>query len=213
MAPRIRILVADDHAIIRHGLKDILERHFPRVIVGEAENGTAALALVRQGRWDAVVLDIGMPGQSGLDVLGELAGTKAAPPVLMLSMHAEAQYARRVMKMGASGYVTKIKAPLTIVEAVKCVLSGGKYFGAGPDGREPGLSKSGSQYSLQAGLSRRELQVLGHMAAGKAQKEIAADLDISSQTVSTHRARILRKLGGRSTADLIRFALANNLVE
>lgn len=214
MAKRSRILIADDHALIRLGLREILERCLPHVVIGEAETGKAALELVRTGAWDVVVLDIVMPGRSGLEVLREVTRLKQAPAVLMLSMHAEEQYARRVMKMGASGYITKIKAPQAIVEAVRCVLGGGKYFSPALNGGEATLPGSGIHNSgSSADLSRRELQVLRQITSGKSQKQIASDLAISTQTVSTHRARILRKLGRHTTADLIRYALENGLAD
>jgi DNA-binding NarL/FixJ family response regulator len=213
MAKRSRILIADDHALIRHGLRDILERCLPKVIIGEAETGIAALEFVHNATWDVVVLDIVMPGRSGLEVLSEMIGLNPAPPVLMLSMHAEEQYARRVMKMGASGYITKIKAALAIVEAVKCILAGGRYFNPALNDQEIELAAPGGRNVPRAELSRREVQVLRQITTGKSQKQIAADLAVSTQTVSTHRARILRKLGRHTTADLIRYALENGFAD
>jgi len=190
-----------------------LEQHLPHVLIGEAESGWAALELARRAHWDVVVLDIVMPGKSGIEVLGEMVRFDRVPAVLMLSMHAEEQYARRVMEMGAAGYITKIKAPLTIVEAVKCVMGGGRYFSSVSHEREAMLSELDRFGAPAVRLSRRETQVLKQITSGKPQKEIAADLAISSQTVSTHRARILRKLGRSSTAELIRYALEHGLVE
>jgi DNA-binding NarL/FixJ family response regulator len=213
MAKKIKILIADDHAIFRHGLKDILAKHFPGATVGEAATGQAALEKMREADWDIVVLDVTMPGRNGVDVLREMKQIKPALPVLVLSMHSEEQYAIRVLKEGAAGYITKIKAPPELVEAVKRVLAGGKFISpALAEGLVAG-SRPRREKPLHERLSCREFQVMCLLPSGKSLKAIAGELSVSIQTASTYRARILKKLGLGSTAELIRYTLENELVD
>jgi DNA-binding NarL/FixJ family response regulator len=207
MPEKLRILIADDHAIFRHGLKDILSKHFSGAAITEAENGVAALELVRKKNWDAVILDVTMPEQNGVDVLRQIKRLKPATPVLMLSMHPEDQYAVRVLAEGAAGYITKIKAPLELVEAVKRSLTGGKYISPALADRMVAQLKPGREKPPIECLSRRQYQILRLIPSGKSLKEIADDLSVTVQTVSTHRARLLKKMGFRSNAELIRYAL------
>jgi len=209
----VTILIVDDHSIFRHGLKDILARHFLDARFGEAETAESALEHVRNRAWDIMVLDVTMPGRNGLEILKEVKKVRPTLPVLMLSMHPEEQYAMRVLQAGASGYITKIRAPHELVEAVKKVMSGGKYI-------SPALAENlanhighGAKRWAHERLSNREFQVLRLMASGKSAKNIAQELSVSAQTVSTHRARILKKLGLKTTADLIRYAVENNLID
>jgi len=213
MAKKIKILIADDHAVFRRGLKDILTEHFPGVIIGEAETGQAAVEQVRKASWHIVVLDVTMTGQGGVEVLLNIKQIRPALPVLMLSMHPEEQYALRVLQAGAAGYITKIKAPLEIVKAIKRVLTGGKYISPSLAGRLMAQLKPGAEKLPHDRLSNREYQVMHLTSSGKSLKEIGGELSISIQTVSTHRMRILKKMGLHTSAELIRYALENELVD
>ena len=213
MAKKIKILIADDHAIFRLGLKEIFANHFPGVTIGEAGTGQDAIEQARKAAWNIVVLDVTMPGRNGVDVLREIRQIRPALPVLMLSMHPEEQYAVRVLKEGAAGYITKIKAPLEIVEAVKIVLAGNKYISPALSKRLMEQLKPGAKKPPHDRLSNREYQVMRLTCSGKSLKEIAGELSISIQTVSTHRARILKKMRLHTSAELIRYALENKLVD
>jgi two-component system, NarL family, invasion response regulator UvrY len=213
MARKIKILVADDHAIFRHGLKDILAQHFSGAVVGEAETGRGAVEQVRKAKSDIVVLDVTMPGQSGIEALHEIRQFQPALRVLILSMHPEEQYARRLLQAGAAGYITKMNAPLAIVDAVKCVLAGGQYISPALAQRTASQANPGAELLAHDRLSRREFQVMRLIPLGKSLKAIAGELAVSIQTVSTHRTRILKKMGLRTNADLIRYAVENQLVD
>jgi two-component system invasion response regulator UvrY len=213
MAKKIKILIADDHAIFRRGLKDILTENFRGVTIGETETGQGAVEQVRKASWNIVVLDVTMPGRNGVDVLREIRQIRPALPVLMLSMHPEEQYAMRMLKAGAAGYITKIKAPLEIVKAIKRVLAGGKYITPALAERLMEQLKSGTKKLPHDRLSNREYQVMHLTCSGKSLKEIAEELSISIQTVSTHRTRMLKKMGLHSIAEMIRYALENELVD
>jgi DNA-binding NarL/FixJ family response regulator len=208
----IQILIVDDHAILRRGLREILEREFSDVSIGEA--GTAEQALTQLGSetWDLVILDITMPGRSGVDVLRHLKAVRPRVPVLVLSMHPEDQYGKRVLKAGASGYMNKESAPEELIKAVRKLLSGGRYVSetlaetlAVDLGRDDGTP-------AHERLSDREFEVLRKMASGKTVGQIAQELHLSVPTVSTYRARILEKMGMSNTAELIRYALSHHLV-
>jgi DNA-binding NarL/FixJ family response regulator len=208
----IQILIVDDHAILRRGLKEILEREFRDVSIGGA--GTAEQALTQLGSetWDLVILDITMPGRSGVDVLRHLKALRPKLPVLVLSMHPEDQYGKRVLKAGASGYMNKESAPEELIKAVRKLLSGGRYVSptlaetlAVDLGRDDGIP-------AHERLSDREFEVLRKMASGKTVGQIAQELHLSVPTVSTYRARILEKMGMSNTAELIRYALSHHLV-
>ena len=213
MAQKLKILIADDHAIFRHGLKGIFEKYFPKVTVGEAETGQGALEQVRKANWDLVVLDVTMPGRNGVDALREIRRLRPALPVLGLSMHPEEQYAMRVLQAGAVGYVTKMKAPLEVIKAVERILAGDKYVSPALAEHLMKQSQPGAEKLPHERLTNREYQVMRLAPSGKSLKEIAGELSISIQTVSTHRARILKKMGLHNSAELIRYALENKLVE
>jgi DNA-binding NarL/FixJ family response regulator len=208
----MRILLADDHAVVRHGLKQILADEFKRAAFGEARNAQEALDLVWKDNWDVVVLDITMPGRSGLEVLREIKKSKPKLPVLVLSMHPENQFAVRVLKRGASGYMTKESAPEELVGAIKKVLAGGRYV-------SPSLGEKLATYlasdtkPVQELLSDREFQVLRLIASGKMVSEIAKELSLSVKTISTYRTRILEKMGLRNNAELMHYAMQHQLVE
>ncbi|HEY3916036.1 MAG TPA: response regulator transcription factor [Verrucomicrobiae bacterium] len=208
----MKILLADDHAVVRHGLKQILTDEFKRATFGEARNAQEALDLVWKQDWDVVVLDITMPGRSGLDALREIKKSKPRLPVLVLSMHPENQFAMRVLKTGASGYMTKESAPDELVGAVKKVLAGGRYVSAAL-GETLAASLSTNQRAPQEKLSDREFQVLRLIASGKMATEIAKELSLSVKTISTYRTRILEKMGMKNNAELMHYAIQHRLVE
>ena len=208
----IQILIVDDHAILRRGLKEILEREFRDVRIGGAGSAEQALTQLDSENWDLVILDITMPGRSGVDVLRHLKALRPKLPVLVLSMHPEDQYGKRVLKAGASGYMNKESAPEELIKAVRKLLSGGRYVSptlaetlAVDLGRDDGTP-------AHERLSDREFEVLRKMASGKTVGQIAQELHLSVPTVSTYRARILEKMGMSSTAELIRYALSHHLV-
>jgi two-component system, NarL family, invasion response regulator UvrY len=209
----IRVLIADDHAILRRGLIEILTREFKDAFCGEAENAEQVLAQVQGHDWDLVILDVTMPGRSGVDVLADLKRERPKLPVLVLSMHPEDQYGKRVLKAGASGYMNKDSAPEELSKAVRKVLAGGRYV-------SPTLAEvlaldltRGADQPLHDRLSARELEVLRLMGSGKAISQIGELLHLSVTTVSTYRARILEKLSLTTTAELMNYALRNKLVD
>jgi DNA-binding NarL/FixJ family response regulator len=208
----MKILLADDHAVVRHGLKQILTDAFHRATYGEARNAREALDLVWKEDWDVVVLDITMPGRSGLEVLREIKKSKARLPVLVLSMHPENQFAVRVLKCGASGYMTKESAPEELVGAVKKVLAGGRYVSPAL-AENLAASLSASQRAPQEKLSDREFQVLRLIASGKMVADIARELSLSVKTISTYRSRVLEKMGMKNNAELMHYAIQHRLVE
>jgi DNA-binding NarL/FixJ family response regulator len=209
----IRVLIADDHAVVRQGLKQILRDTREMVVAGEAVNGQEVLEKVRAAAWDVVILDISMPGHSGLDILKELKCERPTLPVLVLSMYSEDQFAMRVLKAGASGYLTKDSAPDELVKAIRKVVSGGKYVS--PFLAEKLASEIGTDSSKlpHETLSDREFQVLRMIATGKAVKEIAAELSLSVKTISTYRARLLQKMNLTTNAELIHYAIQNRLID
>jgi DNA-binding NarL/FixJ family response regulator len=208
----LRALCVDDHAIFRHGVKQILLQHDHHVKIGEAATADAALQLARESRWDIVILDLSLPDRSGLQLLGELKREQPDLPVLVLSMHAEDEYALRALRVGASGYVTKESAPEELVTAVQKIMRGGRYM-------TPALAEKiafahaapASQEKPHQVLSERELEVLQLIGAGKSLKEIAAMLSLSVKSVSTYRSRVLEKMTMSTNADLIRYVVENNL--
>jgi two-component system invasion response regulator UvrY len=209
-----RILLADDHDVVRQGLKQILVEATPDAVFGDASSGSEVLKLVRSAPWDVVVLDISLPDRSGLDVLKELRQSDPGLPVLVLSMHPEEQFAVRVLRAGAAGYLTKRSAPQELVAAVRKVLAGGKYvtqslaekLAAVVDFGRP----SGEPHER---LSDREYQVFRMLASGQTVKEIGEELSLTPQTVSTHRARILEKMGLETNAELAQYARRAGLLE
>ncbi len=209
----LRILVADDHAVVRRGLIEILTEAFPSAEYDEAADAGEALRKTRERHYDILVLDITMPGRSGLDVLKDVRATHPALPVLVLSVHPEDQYALRVLKAGASGYLTKDTAPQKLVEAVQRALAGGKYVSDALADRLVLGVRTGLDSPLHATLSDREDGVMRMIAGGATVSDIAHQLSLSVKTVSTYRARILAKMGMRTNADLTRYAIENDLVE
>lgn len=209
----MKALIADDHAMIRVGLKQTLAQAFPGVEIGEAQNAQEALDLVRKKKWDLVIMDISMPGRSGLDVLPDIQLARPGLPVLVISMHSEDQFAVRVLQAGAAGFISKAAPPEELALAVRKILGGGRYVSeAVSQALIHRIGKSGDRPPHEL-LSDRELQVMCMFAAGKPNKQIAAELCISAKTVSTYRARILEKLNFQSTAEITRYAIKNGLVD
>jgi two-component system, NarL family, invasion response regulator UvrY len=209
----IRVLIADDHAILRRGLKEILVHELTDVICGEAENALQVLTQFRSRAWDLVILDVSMPGRSGLDVLRDLKREQPEVPVLVLSVHPEDQYGKRVFKAGASGYMNKESAPEELLKAIRIVLAGGRYVSPSLAERLVFELSGEVGQSLHERLSDREIEVLRMIASGKAMSQIADELHLSATTVSTYRARILEKMGLTNNAELVRYALDNRLID
>lgn len=209
----MKVLITDDHAVLRRGLKQILEDGFGKIQFGEAANAGEAIAQVAKDNWDLVVLDITMPGRSGLDALKEIKALKPATRVLVLSVHSEDQFAVRVLKAGASGFLNKDSAPEELVKAVRKVTAGGRYVSASlAEKLAFSIDHPIDQLPHQT-LSDREFQVLRMIGSGKTVSEIAEELSLSVKTVSTYRARILEKMKLNTNAELTRYAFENKLVE
>jgi len=209
----IKVLIADDHPIVRQGLRQILSGISDMEVAGEAANAQETLEQVRVGSWDVLVLDITMPDRSGFDILKELKHEQPHLPVLVLSIHAEEQLAVRVLKAGASGYLTKENAPNELVKAIRKVVSGGKYISRGlAESLAFGLDTDSDQPRHEV-LSDREFQVMQLIASGRTLTEIAGELSLSTKTVSTYRTRLLHKMNLETNADIIRYAIENGLIE
>lgn len=210
----MRVLIVDDHAVVRRGLHQILTDAFPGAEVGEATDAEQAIERAYGEEWDVVVLDISMPGRSGLDALKEIKKNKPNLPVLVLSIHPEDQFATRVLKGGASGYMTKESAPEELVSAVNKVLAGGRYVSAAlAEKLAADLEKDRAGGPPHQRLSDREYEVLLLIATGHTISEIAVKLSLSVKTISTYRARILEKTDLKSNADLVRYAVTHGLIE
>ena len=208
----LHILLADDHTIVRKGLKQILEEGISKIFFGEASNGAETLALLKQQEWDIVILDVSMPGRSGLDLLKDLRAVRPKLPVLILSMHPEDQYALRVLKAGANGYMTKDSAPEELVNAVMKIIRGGKYLSPTMSEKLLDVFQDAKKAAGHESLSDREFEVMIAIASGKTVSQIAEKLSLSVKTVSTYRARILEKLQMSSNSELTHYAVKNNLV-
>jgi len=209
----MRVLIVDDHEIVRRGLKEVLNDEFPDLKAGEAATSAEALELVANQEWDVVLLDINIPGRSGLEVLEEVKRLRPRTPVLVLSAYPEEEFAIRSFKLGASGYVHKSLGSNQVLAAVKKVLAGGKYVTAPLAEKLATALGSEIQQSPHESLSSRELQILRLVARGRAIKEIAAELALSEKTVGTYRTRISKKMGLASNVELTRYALQHRLVD
>jgi len=210
----MRVLIVDDHAMFRRGLREILVDEFDDLEFSEATNAEEALDMLRVGEWDVVILDVSMPGRSGLDALKEIKKDRPTLPVLMLSFHPEEHFATRALKAGASGYMTKTSAPEELVSAINKILNGGKYVS--PELAEQlaeDLERDAVGVLPHKRLSDREYEVLLDIARGETVSEIGDKLSLSVKTISTYRARILEKMNLRSNADLVRYAIRHGLVE
>ena len=209
----IRVLIVDDHAVVRRGLKEILTRDLDGSVCDEAQNAEQAITKVRSQDWELVILDIAMPGRGGLDVLGDIRQERPELPVLIFSMHAEDQYARRALKAGARGYMNKECPPEELIKAIKRILSGGRYVSLALAEKLALDLSEGTGRQVHETLSDREFEVLRMIAGGKTVSLIADELHLSVATVSTYRGRILEKMGMTNTAELIRYAFSNHLVD
>lgn len=208
----IRIVIADDHAIVRHGLRQLLSAETSMSIVGEAQNGNEVLELVRTTPVDIVVLDITMPGRNGLDTLKELRRLYPRVAVIVLSMHPKDQYAVRVLKAGASGYLSKESAPEELVSAIKKVDRGEKYITHEMAELLADYIQRGTGDEPHKQLSDREFEVLRMIGSGRGITEIAETLNLSVKTVSTYRSRIIEKTGLRSNAAMTRYVVEHRLL-
>ncbi len=209
----IKVLIADDHALIRKGLKQLLDDTEDMRVTGEAENGMQAVRMAEDAAYDVVLLDISMPDKHGIDVLKQLKANHPQLPVLILSMHPEEQYALRSMKAGAAGYLNKQSAPLQLVTAIRQVASGKKYISTElAEQLADGLSQ-GYQELLHQTLSNREYQTLCLMASGKKLSEMADIMSLSPKTVSVYRSRLLEKMKLKNNAEAIHYAISNHLIE
>lgn len=208
----IRVLVAEDHTIVREGIKQLIGMARDMQVVGEAGNGEQLMDVLRQTPCDVVLLDISMPGVNGLEAIPRIRALLQPPAVLMLSMHDEAQMAARALKVGAAGYATKDSDPALLLTAIRKVASGGRYIDPELADRmvfEVGLTDSRPPHAL---LSEREFSVFERLVQGEGVNEIAQHLAISSKTVSTHKARLMEKMGAHSVAELVKYALEHKLV-
>jgi DNA-binding NarL/FixJ family response regulator len=208
-----KILIVDDHEVLRDGVKRVFDNQPGTATFGEASTVKEALRLVREQDWDVVVLDISLGDRSGLDVLKELKQLRPRLPVLILSMHAEEQYARRAFKAGAAGYITKDSPRAELVKAVNRVMSGGSYITSALAEKLVFDLGQGSDRPPHEALSDREFEVMRLIASGKTVTEIAGLLSLSDKTISTYRARLLEKMGMKTNAELTYFAIRNKLVD
>jgi two-component system, NarL family, invasion response regulator UvrY len=208
----MKILIADDHALMREGLKQILADEFPHAQFGEAGTTQQTLEFIRQGGWDVVILDVFMPGRSGTEVLDEIRQNYPRLPVLVLSSAPEEQLGIRMLKAGASGYLNKQAASENLFRAVKKVVAGGKYVS--PELAERLAAEAGrTGQPPHEKLSARELRVMQLVVAGKSLKEIAAELSLSAKTISTFHTRVWEKLGVKNDVELVHYALEHRLIE
>ncbi|SNS62014.1 two component transcriptional regulator, LuxR family [Noviherbaspirillum humi] len=212
-AKSIKIIIADDHAIVREGLKQILADSRDMAVAGQADNGADAVKLARKTDADVMLLDISMPDKSGIEVLKQVKKEMPKVAVLMLSMHREDQYAIRSLKAGASGYLTKQSAPDQLVEAIRQVASGRKYISPALAQELANQIGEDREVPPHETLSDREFQTLIMIASGKTVSDIAAELSLSVKTISMYRTRLLQKMKLRHNAELTHYAIKNNLVE
>lgn len=209
----IRVLVVDDHAILRHGLNKILADTDDITVIGEAETGAQAMKLLREIQCDVVLLDISLPDRHGIEVLKLIKQERPKLPVLILSMHTEREFAVRALKAGASGYLTKRSAPTQLVGAIRQVASGRKYLTPSIAEEVADAIADGPERPAHELLSNREYQTLCLIASGKTLSSIAAELSLSPKTISVYRSRVLEKLRLRNNSDITRYAIKNQLVE
>lgn len=208
----IRILIADDHSIVREGLKQIIADTPDMIVAGEAENGHELILKLETGKYDVAVVDISMPDSHILDLLKHIRQIQPRLPVLILSMHPEDQYGVRVMKAGAAGYLTKESAPTELITALRTVSAGKKYISATLAEKLIFALKNNHAKAPHETLSDREFQVFTMLAEGRPAKEIAAELYLSEKTISTYRSRILSKMQLKNNSELIQYAVKNELI-
>jgi len=208
----IKVLVADDHAIVRRGLRQILAETPDIMVGGEAANAQEVLDLVRGQHWSVVILDLSLPGSSGLELLADLRKEKPDLRVLVLTVHPEDQYAVRAIRAGAAGFLTKESAPEKLIEAVRKIASGGRYVSAELAETLASALAGESRGAPHERLSDREFEILKMLASGKTVSDVARELTLSVKTVSTHRTRILKKMGMKNNAELTSYAVRTRLV-
>ncbi len=209
----IKILIADDHAIVREGLKQIVAEEKDMLVAGEAGNTNEMFELLKKDGFTIIILDISMPGRSGLEALKFLKKNYPEVPVLILSMFSEEQYGLRALKAGAAGYLKKVSAPTELVSAIRKIVSGGKYINQSLAEKLADEYDSDRKEIMHDKLSNREYQIMCLIASGKSTEEIALDLSISINTVYTYRNRILEKMHLKSNVELTQYALQNKLIE
>jgi DNA-binding NarL/FixJ family response regulator len=208
----IRVLIADDHGIVRQGLKQIVSESPGIVVTGEASDGEEALALARQQQFDVAIIDIAMPGKGGLDILKELRREHPLMKLIVLSIYSEEQYAIRCLRDGASAYLSKGNATDELIPAIQTVAAGKRFITPLVAERLASYVEGGEKRALHESLSNREMQIFLLIGGGKSAGDISRDLSLSVKTISTYRARILLKMGMRTNAQLIQYAIRNGLV-
>lgn len=208
----IKVLVCDDHVVVRRGLRQILAETPDIMVGGEAGTADEALTLLRRESWSVVVLDINLPGASGMDLLTQIRKERSSLPVLVLTVYSEEQYAVRAIKAGAAGFLTKESAPDKLIEAVRKVAAGGRYISAELAEALASMLAGEGKGTPHERLSDREFEVLKMLASGKTVSQVAQDLALSVKTVSTHRMRILKKMNMKTNAELTHYAVRNGLV-
>jgi DNA-binding NarL/FixJ family response regulator len=209
----MRVLIVDDHAVLRDGVKAIVDEPHGKAVCGEASTAKEALELVEAQDWDLVILDLSLSDSGGLEVLKQLKQRRPTLPVLIFTMHPERQFARRSFRGGAAGYVTKDSSPAELREAIQRVSSGGRYVSRSLAETLVADLQRGDVRQLHESLSDREFEVMRLIASGMTVGEIAAHLSLSDRTVSTYRTRVLEKMGMKTNAELTRYAVQNNLTE
>lgn len=209
----IRVLIADDHAVVRRGVRQILEETSDIEVTGEAASASELWPQVREGRCDAIVLDVNLPGRSGLELLSDIKRERPELPVLILTVHSEEQYAVRALKAGASGFLTKESAPDKLVDAVRKIAEGRRFITPEVAEKLASSVARGDQGPLHETLSDREFQILKMIGSGKTVSQIGRELALSVKTISTHRTRILKKMNLKTNSELTHYAIRNGLVE
>jgi len=209
----IRILVADDHTVVREGIKQILTGQDDMVVEDEAGNGQEVINSITKKHFDLILLDISMPGRSGLEILEEIKTIQPKLPVLILSMHPEEQYAVRTLRAGAAGYLTKASAPQELISAIRKVSKGGKYVTSSLAEKLAFELDTGVEKPDHEKLSNREYQVMLMLASGRSVSEVAEELCLSAKTISTYRTRILEKMNMKKNAELTLYAVKNSLIQ
>jgi len=209
----IRAIVADDHAVVRRGLRELLAESSEVTVIGEAGTARETLEQVRNGKWDVLVLDINLPDGSGLDVLRQVKQEYPQLPVLILTIYAEEQFAVRALRAGAAGYLTKESAPEELLDAIRKVVHGGRYISPALAERLALLADPQAERQPHETLSDREFQVFRTLASGRTVSQVADALHLSVKTVSTYRARVLEKMGLQTNAELTMYAVRNGIVE
>lgn len=209
----IKVLIADDHAIVRRGLRQILSETTDVVVGGEAASAAEVMQRVREERWTVVILDISLPGATGLELLADVKKERPDVPVLVLTAHPEDQYAVRAIRAGAAGFLTKESAPEKLLEAVRKVAGGGRYVSMELAETLASVLAGQAKGEPHERLSDREFEIFKMLSSGKTVSQVAAELGLSVKTVSTHRTRILKKMEMKTNAELTHYAVRNRLVE